>query len=1139
MKLRQLFAAVMLLTIAIGMSAATSPKREFRSVWLTAMGIDWPMGNQVGNETLAKEALIEYIENFKRHNFTGVCLQVRPMADALYRSTLEPWSSSITGTRGKDPGWDPLQFAIDECHKRGMELYAWINPFRINNSGTTYNTDFDKAWREAGWELHSGKWTIFNIAIPEARQHCIDVMREIYMNYAIDGMLFDDYFYPGDKLTETSEAGDYDIWKNSGTTLSIADWRRKNVNDFVRDLYDIIQADRPDMRFGIGPAGTAGKSAAMHGVDPPTAGSDWQYDQIYADPLAWLDDGTIDFISPQIYWARDEAPAYFTPLAEWWSYVAQHFGRHNYISMAAYKVNNSSFGGNNETGWNEMVAQIEIGRTNADDNAPGQIYFSAKYFDGPTLTGMGDWIEQKCYQRPALVPVVDWKERTVYEAPTGGKYADGTLSWDAVVPADPRTIIRYSIYAVPMSHTLEQAGALNGDGIDGEYLVDVAYDTSYTLPEDLRDNHWYAVCVYDGYGNENAPATINYSGEISAATTITSPTADAVVNWDMTATWTAVPGATYLAQVALRPEFTTILMEQADLTEPQATFDLSNLKDNTQCYLRVAVCEPGKLYYYTDPLPFFSPTRVEAQKPDAIAPEHGSYVAPGEVTFSWTAVPDAEKYYFDITGFFNNGKPDFTRSSYSCYVEAPQTELTLNTAALGFDSFAWHIVVHGRRVNSTVSPTWITTITHGETGSFESGYTITTDPVESINSDLFVTNEWYRSTSTENCPLVFESDGSFNRSMVATNDFVFITGRSANAKTATSYLQQYDASTGELIRTLDLADAESVANLPCNQVVKDWRNHIFVIDQTTNILSRAVYINSVDLTTGALTPVAQLKGRTPASARVDFPVVIGDVTSGSFSAFAAVSAKATLINWIIEDGETYENITYPASTFPGNTTNFGIAPRLFPIDEQYAWVDGSTGMPALYDMTTGDMVAVVPNVIDGLESISNADNGVATFSLCGDQYMAFNCGNAGTGSRVAVIRYHGTATEPDFSNVQLMCLLPTTPMGTANTVNGSTPIDIVVNGDDDVFIYVYSPGNGIACYRLIGLASITDTTVAPLQLRIDGRHVTLTEPADNLRAYSVSGALVAAVTDTAEIDLPAPGTYIITADGISRLIFVK
>lgn len=300
-------------------SQAESPKREFRSAWMAGMGIDWP--KKPGNKTEQQQQLCDYLDNFKRQNFTGVCIHVRPNADAYYKSTLEPWSSDLTGTRGKDPGWDPLAFAVEECHKRGLECYAWLNPFRLTSSSMEYTTKIDKEWIEKGWIMWGlyGSWRMFNPGLEEARRHCLDVFKEIYTNYDIDGMLFDDYFYPspgmpGAKVGSShldgkdSESSDYQTWKDSGSSLGLYDWRRNNVNTFVKEVFDELQAERPDLRFGIGPAGVGHYSASKYNLSTPNIrSSDWQYDKIYADCLAWLADGTIDFISPQIYWGRNHS----------------------------------------------------------------------------------------------------------------------------------------------------------------------------------------------------------------------------------------------------------------------------------------------------------------------------------------------------------------------------------------------------------------------------------------------------------------------------------------------------------------------------------------------------------------------------------------------------------------------------------------------------------------------------------------------------------------------------------------------------------------------------------------------------------------------------------------------------------------
>ena len=268
------------------------PKRELRSVWLTTyLCIDWPSSDSRGT-TEAKQAqmkkeLLAYLDNHQKRNFNGVCLQVRSMADAFYKSSYEPWSQYLTNTRGAEPGWDPLAFAVEECHKRGLECWAWINPYRFNRGNAARDTEYDKEYISKGWIISHNGYAVFNHGLEEVRQHNLRVIREIYTNYAVDGILFDDYFYPNDIPYKSDDAMTAEDWEDyqeqvpGGAPGKINDWRRENIDKFVGQLREQVDADRPDMRFGISPAGVAGKSAPQYGLSaPPIRSSDWQYESI-------------------------------------------------------------------------------------------------------------------------------------------------------------------------------------------------------------------------------------------------------------------------------------------------------------------------------------------------------------------------------------------------------------------------------------------------------------------------------------------------------------------------------------------------------------------------------------------------------------------------------------------------------------------------------------------------------------------------------------------------------------------------------------------------------------------------------------------------------------------------------------------
>lgn len=499
---RSALAAVLLAIAALPMSSGV--KREVRSVWMaTVWALDWP--SSTSSTTAQKNEMVKYLDVLQKNNFNAVYFQVRTMSDAFYKSSYEPWSTYLTGTRGKDPGWDPLAFVVEECHKRGMECHAWVNPYRFS-TGSNWSTAQDQALKSAGMLLaytkSDGKTTtILNPGLESVRKRIVDVCKEIISNYDVDGLVFDDYFYP-EGIPVTSSAGDYDLWQKSGASMTFGDWRRNNVNQMVADVYKMVQQQKPYVRFGISPAGAACTSAAVaakHGIDRCPVASDWQYDGIFSDPVAWLEAGTIDYISPQLYWKTNHKTNPFGPMTKWWSYVAKHFGRHHYASHSISFLNSS----NTTSDWEEIGKQVQFSRDYTENEAPGAVFYSAAYVTGKKQSGFGEWLQVNKFQNKALTPAIDWKKSDLEKVQVSALNKRATvLSWTGV------DNVRYSVYAVPESVNVETLDS----NIPAEYLLGVSYKTTYTMPDDKKSGYNYAVCVLDRYGNEYEPVYYGQSG---------------------------------------------------------------------------------------------------------------------------------------------------------------------------------------------------------------------------------------------------------------------------------------------------------------------------------------------------------------------------------------------------------------------------------------------------------------------------------------------------------------------------------------------------------------------------------------------------------------------------------------------------
>ena len=339
--MKKIFTLCVVLCLSYLSMGATNLKHEFRATWLTtAWGNDWPK-TKVTNATTRKQqqdSLIAIFDRLQAGNMNAVCLQVRGRSDAFYQSSYEPWAAELAGARGTDPGYDPLAFAIKEAHKRGLELHAWVNPFRVTSAGTLASTDLVK--KNAGqWiiQYNNGSFTgeIIDPGYPEAREYVLNVLMEIISNYDIDGIVMDDYFYPyGGTTTEdaTSKAlhkpaNVVDVNKDGKTD---DDWRRSNVDVFLKEFYNRIQTTKPWVRLGMGTFGiwtTQSKVAQTYGIALPSgiSGLD-DYDEQACNPVEWVKKGYVDYINPQLYWPTTSTGQNYNKLCQWWAKdVCEHF----------------------------------------------------------------------------------------------------------------------------------------------------------------------------------------------------------------------------------------------------------------------------------------------------------------------------------------------------------------------------------------------------------------------------------------------------------------------------------------------------------------------------------------------------------------------------------------------------------------------------------------------------------------------------------------------------------------------------------------------------------------------------------------------------------------------------------------------
>ena len=374
---------VCVLTLVTPAFAAPSASEEMRGVWVSSVyNLDYPSSPTTDPDKLRAEA-DEILDNCVKWGLNAVFLQVRPSGDALYKSDLFPWSKYLTGSAGTAPqgGFDPLGYWVEAAHKRGLELHAWINPYRITRSkDTEWNAlpSTHPAKMNPGWVVkYSDGNYYFNPGIPEVRDLVTRGAVEIVQNYDVDGLHMDDYFYPG---TDFNDSATYQKY-GSGFS-NIADFRRDSVNQLIAQLDTAVHNIDPDIQFGISPSGIwANKSTDPRGSN--TNGSE-HYVSSYADSLYWIENGLVDYIIPQIYWEIGHKLADFATLADWWNDAVAGSDVHLYIGMGAYRC------ADNPTGvWTTTNPLFDsLAYLENKDNVGGCVFF--RYGSIPAASGMAD-----------------------------------------------------------------------------------------------------------------------------------------------------------------------------------------------------------------------------------------------------------------------------------------------------------------------------------------------------------------------------------------------------------------------------------------------------------------------------------------------------------------------------------------------------------------------------------------------------------------------------------------------------------------------------------------------------------------------------------------------------------------------------
>ena len=489
MKIKTLLSLLLFVCATAILPAQDLPKREFRGAWIQAVN-----GQFKGMPAeKMKQTLTSQLDVLQKAGINAIIFQVRVEGDALYASKYEPWSRYLTGVQGQAPApqWDPLAFMVDECHKRGMELHAWINPYRAKTKGTTALAGNHPAKLYPNRFIEYDGQLYFDPGYPENRAYICKIVKDIVERYDVDAIHMDDYFYP--YPAKGKEIRDDVSFAQYGTGYANrADWRRNNVNQLIQDLHRTIRETKPWVKFGISPFGiyrnqkSDPKGSKTNGLQ--------NYDDLYADIILWVDNGWVDYTIPQIYWEIGHPAADYQELVQWW---AQHAGnRPLFIGQDVMRTVQKPDLQNPNI--HQQARKMQLQR------AQPAIEGSCQWYAAAVVDNVGNYREalSRHYHRyPALQPLFPFMDKKAPKKVRKLKpvwMEDGyILCWTA--PKARHEMDRAILYVV---YRFAKGEKRNLD--DPSKIVTITRDTFYKLPyEDGKTTYYYVVTALDHLQNES------------------------------------------------------------------------------------------------------------------------------------------------------------------------------------------------------------------------------------------------------------------------------------------------------------------------------------------------------------------------------------------------------------------------------------------------------------------------------------------------------------------------------------------------------------------------------------------------------------------------------------------------------------